>query len=187
MTASYRRTSSSCWRSRPTSTLPRKRKPGWSAIRSKARETDFSFGWSGATPSRTSPHGVVRRLALGHLERVAAAAGGDGVRVLDLEPGLLDRLEVVDLRAHQIRGAEGVDDDGDALALERVVALLGTAVEAEAVLESRAPAALDRDAQHRHVLLRRHQVADLHRRRWRQRDDALGALLDLHLRRIVAT
>ena len=33
------------------------------------------------------------------LERVAAAAGGDGVRVVDLEPGLLDRLEVVDARA----------------------------------------------------------------------------------------
>ena len=34
---------------------------GLSAIRSNARETVFSFGWSGATPSRTSPHGVGRR------------------------------------------------------------------------------------------------------------------------------
>ena len=47
--------------SRPTSTLPRKRKPGCSAIFSNARETDLIFGWSGATPSRTSPHGVGSR------------------------------------------------------------------------------------------------------------------------------
>src|SRR5581483_6902190 len=93
----------------------------------------------------------------------------------------------VDLRAHEIRRAERIDDDGDALALERVVALLGAAVEAEAVLEARAAAALDRDAQHRDVLLGGHEVADLRRRRRRQRDDAPGALLDLHSRRIVAT
>src|SRR5207247_23185 len=91
------------------------------------------------------------------------------------------------LGAEEVWRAEGVDDDGDALAFERVVALLGAAVEAEAVLEAGAAAALDRDAQHRDVLLASHQVADLHRRRRRQRDDALGALLDLHLGRIVAT
>src|SRR2546423_7569245 len=118
---------------------------------------------------------------------MAAAARGDGIRVLDLEPGLLDRLEVVDPSTHQVGRAEGIDDDGDALALERVVALLGAAVEAEAVLEARAATALDRAAQHRDVLLRGHQVADLRRRRRRQRDDALGALPDLHSRRIVAT
>ena len=48
----------------------------------------------------------------------------DGVRVVDLEPGLLDGLEVVDLGALQIRRAERVDDDLDALDLELVVALL---------------------------------------------------------------
>ena len=47
--------------SRPTSTLPRKRKPGRAAIFSKARDTVFSCGWSGATPSRTSPQGVGSR------------------------------------------------------------------------------------------------------------------------------
>ena len=45
----------------PTSTFPRKRKPGRAAIRSNARETSFSFGWSGATPSRTRPQGVGSR------------------------------------------------------------------------------------------------------------------------------
>src|ERR1041385_1264463 len=93
--------------------------------------------------------GVRRLLALRHLERVAAAARSDGVRVLDLEPGLLDRLEVVDLRAHQVRSAEGIDHDLDALAVELVVALLGAAVEAEAILEARAAAALDRDPKDR--------------------------------------
>src|SRR5207253_6336045 len=83
---------------------------------------------------------VLGRLALGHLERVAAAARGDGVRVLDLEPGLLDPLEVVDPGTEEVRRAEGVDDDHDALALELVVALLGAAVEAEAVLEAGAAA-----------------------------------------------
>src|SRR6476660_8394965 len=83
--------------------------------------------------ARTAAGCVLGRLALGHLERVAAAARGDGVRVLDLEPGLLDRLEVVDLCAHQVRRAERIDHDGDALAVECVVAFLGSAIEAEAV------------------------------------------------------
>src|ERR1700741_3602601 len=104
------------------------------------------------TAAGAATRGVLGRLALGHLERVAAAARRDGVRVLDLEPGFLDRLEVVDPSAEQVRRAEGVDDDGDALALELVVGLLGAAVEAEAVLEAGAAAALDRDAQHRDVL-----------------------------------
>ena len=57
-----RRATSSSWvTSRPTSTLPRKRKPGRCAIFSNARETVLSFGWSGATPSRTSPQGVGSR------------------------------------------------------------------------------------------------------------------------------
>ena len=148
-------------RSRPTSTLPRKRKPGRSAIFSNARETDLMLrdgrgrrragrdptasaaARSGRPPpgrrrragrprrrspparSRRSRRGgdpsarmlvavrrgrlrktpqagsvaaagaaavraLGRRLALGDLERLAAAARGDRVRVVDLEPGLLD-------------------------------------------------------------------------------------------------
>src|SRR5947207_404372 len=60
-----------------------------------------------------------------------------------------------------IWGAEWVDDDGDPLALELVVALLGAAVEAEAVLETGASAALDRDAEDGDVLFAREQLADL--------------------------
>src|SRR5579864_7449069 len=103
------------------------------------------------------------------LEGVAAAAGGDGVRVVDLEPGLLDRLEVVDARAAQVRGAERVDDDRHALAVEGEIALLGSVVEAEAVLEAGAAAALDRDPEDGDVRLLRHQRADLLGRRRGQR------------------
>ncbi len=60
-TASYSDASSSCDTSRPTSTLPRKRKPGRAAIFSNAFDTVLSCGWSGATPSRTRPHGVGSR------------------------------------------------------------------------------------------------------------------------------
>src|SRR5690242_19541680 len=127
---------------------------------------------AGAAAADLARIGVVR-----DLERVAAAARGDCVRVVDLEPRLLDRLEVIDDRAGEIGGAERVDDDLHALALELVVALLGAAVEAEAVLEARAPAALDRDTQDRDVGLLVHQLADLRRSGGRQRDDALGALL----------
>ena len=45
----------------PTSTLPKKRKPSTFAIFSNARETALMFGWSGATPKRTRPHGVGSR------------------------------------------------------------------------------------------------------------------------------
>ena len=61
--------------SRPTSTLPKKRKPGSFAIFSNTRETALIFGWSGATPRRTRPHG--RRQPLDQVDlapRARAAA-----------------------------------------------------------------------------------------------------------------
>src|SRR6059036_3537475 len=87
--------------------------------------------------------GALGRLALGDLEAGAATAGGDRVRVLDLEAGLLDRLQVVDGGAAQVRGRERVDDEPHAVELELVVALGGPTVEAERVLEAAAAAALD--------------------------------------------
>src|SRR5205814_9071878 len=105
-----------------------------------------------------------RLLALGDRAARAAPAGRAGVRVLVFEAGFLDRLEVVGRRAREIGRAEGIDDDGHALADELVVALLRAAVEAEPVLEAGAPAALDRDAEDGDVLLLRHQLLDLRRR-----------------------
>ena len=99
------------------------------------------------SPSRSRASALGQLLALFDLERVAAATGRDGVRIRDLEPGLLNRVEEVDLGATQIRRAERVDDDRDAVRLELVVALLEAAVEAERVLETGAAAALDRNSQ----------------------------------------
>ena len=104
-----------------------------------------------------------------------------GVRVVDLEPGLGDRVEVVDRGALQVGQAERVDDDRDAVQLDRVVAVLAPVVEAERVLEAGAAAALDGDAQHRHLVggVLGEQVADLRRGSLGQRD-VLGGLDDLH-------
>src|SRR5213080_215134 len=91
---------------------------------------------------------VCRALGRGaflHLERVAAATRGGDVRVVDRE-ACLQAFDPIDLGAGQVGRAERIDDNGDALARELVVALLRSAVEAERVLEARAPAALDGDA-----------------------------------------
>src|SRR5579859_4975200 len=121
-------------------------------------------------------------LALGHLEGVAAAAGGGHVRVRDLEAGLLDRLQEVDLGAAQVGRAEGIDDHRDAVGLDLVVALLGAAVEAQRVLEAGAAAALDGDAQNGRLalgLLDRKSL-DLGGRALGEHDQLVGSLDDLH-------
>src|SRR4051812_10753518 len=109
---------------------------------------------------------VFGRLALGHLEAVAASARRRGVRVLDLEAGLLEPLEEVDRRALEVRRAERVDDDRHAVELDLEVARLGGPVEPERVLEAAAAAALDRDPQDLGLAgrLLRHERADLRRR-----------------------
>ena len=127
----------------------------------------YSTGGRSGTPRRF--------FALGDLEAVPATACGGDVRVFDLEPGLLERLQEIDRRALQIRDAERIDDDLDAVELELVVARLGTAVETQRVLEPAAPAALDRDAEHLGLAgrLACHQPADLVGGTGCQRDDGL--------------
>jgi hypothetical protein len=118
---------------------------------------------------------------------VAAAAGGAGVRVVDREPGGLDRVDVVDLGALEVRGAEGIDDDLDPVKLELVVALGRTAVEPEAVLEPGTAPALNGDAKDVDVLFLGHQLLDLRRGslgHGHQREDSF---LDFHLALILAT
>ena len=61
--------------------------------------------------------------ALGDLERVAAAARGAGVRVVDREPGRLNRVDVVDLGTLEVRRAERIDDDGDSVLVKLEVTL----------------------------------------------------------------
>src|SRR5262249_59262261 len=122
-------------------------------------------------------------LALLHLEGVAATAGRDRVRVVDLEAGLLESVQKVDRCAAQVGGAERIDDDVYALELELVVAVGGAGVESEPVLETRATAALDRDAKDERISfgLLCHQLLDLRGRFRREGQEGLGgALGDLH-------
>src|SRR5215203_3492539 len=86
-----------------------------------------------------------------HLEGVPAPTRRGSVRMVDLEARRLQPREEVDRGALQIRDAEGIDDHVDTLDHELGVALCRLRVEAEAVLEAGAAAALDRDAQHHRV------------------------------------
>src|SRR5471030_3013900 len=78
----------------------------------------------------------------GDAERAAAAAGRDDVRVLDLEAGAGERVDVVDLRAVDVLERVRLDEQLETVTLEDAVvrALL---VEGEVVLEARAAAAAD--------------------------------------------
>src|SRR3954468_22544468 len=80
-------------------------------------------------------------LLLRDAEGGAAAAGRDDVRVVDLEAGALQALDVVDDRAVDVREARAVDQQAEPVILEDLVAL-ALGVEGERVLEAgAAPAA----------------------------------------------
>src|SRR5215211_5499543 len=82
---------------------------------------------------------------LRHAEGRAAAAGGDDVRVVDLEPGALERVDVVDRRAVDVGQALVVHEQAQPAVLEDHVAVT-LLVEGELVLEARASAAAYSDA-----------------------------------------
>src|SRR6266498_2414547 len=86
----------------------------WSAASGVRRAAEPGFARREPAPPRearsvraagAAAGGAFGRFALVHLEGVAAAARRGDVRVRDLETRLLDRLEVVDLGALQIRRA----------------------------------------------------------------------------------
>src|SRR5439155_5513001 len=79
-------------------------------------------------------------------ERVAAGAATGRVRVVDGEALLLDRVGEVDGGADEVRGAHPVDDDRDACGVDVDVTVQSPLVEEELVLQTRAPARLNRDA-----------------------------------------
>src|SRR5580704_1567949 len=86
-------------------------------------------------------------MVLGDREGVAAAARRGGVRVTDLERGAHQILDEIDLGAIQQIERNVVDDDGDPVALEHPIVGVRLVIEAQSVLEARAAAARDRDAQ----------------------------------------
>src|SRR6185369_17838895 len=141
----------------------------------------FAHAWLDATPGQetlvraagaaTAAHVRLNGLALSRaflrLEGRAASTRGFDVRVVDREAGAHERVHIVDLGTSEIRSAEGVDDDADAVHLDLVVAVLRPAVEAEGVLEARTSAALDCDPENRDLALGlfSHEGADLGGRR----------------------
>src|SRR5690606_12009055 len=82
-------------------------------------------------------------------EGAAAAASAGRVRVLEGEPGPHHRRDVVDLHAVQVLGAERIHEETKPVRVEDLIILLGLILDVEAVLEARAPAGQDRDAQAR--------------------------------------
>jgi hypothetical protein len=119
-------------------------------------------------------------VAVGDLEAVPAAARAGGVRVVDLEARLLERLDEVDRRALEVLLAGRVDDHADAVELGLAVALGRAAVEAQRVLEAAAAPAADRHAQHLGLAgrLLRHQRPHLDGGALRQRQRGGLAGLD---------
>src|SRR5829696_2267191 len=86
------------------------------------------------------------RTLAARLERMAAAAGGGGVGVLDGEAAAHQIFFVIDLGTLEIPEAHGVHDDLDAVDVEGLVTV-GGLVEHHPVLEPGAATALYIDAQ----------------------------------------
>src|SRR6185312_2191152 len=148
-----------------------------------AHETDARRS-GGATGTAATDVGV--GFTLFHLEGVTTAARRAGIRIVDREAGRLDRIDVVDLGALEVRSAERIHDDLDAVHLELEVAFGCTTVETEPVLEPRTTAALNGDAEDVDVFLLRHQLLDLGGRRLGDRHQRDHSLLKFHRALIVA-
>src|SRR5688572_28146170 len=91
--------------------------PLWRAGRGDAPAGDGTLGRTqedvralvaAAVAAATRVGALGQLLALFHLEGVATAARGDGVRVVDLEARLGDRVQEVDRGAAQVRRAVGI-------------------------------------------------------------------------------
>src|SRR5215469_4355520 len=118
------------------------------------------------------------------VERVAAGARPSGVRVVDREALLLDRVHEVDGRAHEVRRAHLVRDHLDTAERGHDVAVEGALVEVQVVTQSRAAARLHSHTQPQIIpALLAEQRANLGGGRLSE-DDALARLFVLngHLR-----
>src|SRR6478672_13762596 len=135
-----------------------------------------------ARPSWSGPSGWrCKTGASGSAEGVAARAAAAGVRVVDREALLLDRVGEVDRGALEVGGAHPVDDDLDTVEVADEVAVEAALVEVELVDQARAAAGLDAHTQAQVVAtLLLEQALDLRGRDVRQ-DDAVGGSLGLSL------
>src|SRR5260370_5120142 len=80
------------------------------------------------------------------VERVPARAGVHRVRVVNREARAHQAVDVVDLAAADVGGAEGVDHDLDAVLVDGDVLRPAHVVEGQAVLHPRAPATAHKEA-----------------------------------------
>src|SRR5262245_630780 len=80
-------------------------------------------------------------------KRRAAAAGGGGIGILDDELRTLDAFRVIDLGAHEVLKAHGIDQERHAVPHHRGVVFRDRFIEREAVLKARATAAGHEDPQ----------------------------------------
>src|SRR5580704_16796688 len=110
-------------------------------------------------PSSRSRMGTISITQRLYRERRAAAAGRLHVRIVELEAGALQALDVVDLRAREIHQAHLVDDALDACGHDLAIDL-GGLVEVEVVREAGAAAA-DHAETERHAALDPFGIADL--------------------------
>src|SRR5215471_15640099 len=91
------------------------------------------------------------------VERRPAAAGALHVRVLELETGALQRLDVIHAAAVQVHDRGGVHEYFEAVHVEHFVHHAGASIELQGIGEARASASHNPDAQaSRHGILLRH-------------------------------
>ena len=90
---------------------------------------------------------AVTRGCASDCEADAAAAGGDRVGVLDLESLTHQVIDEIEFGAAQHLQRDRVDDNAHAVAADNEVVIGPLGVDVEGVLEARAAAALDRNAQ----------------------------------------
>jgi hypothetical protein len=95
-------------------------------------------------------------------KRAAAAARALHVRVIELEAGTFDGLDVIDLDAVQVHRTHLVDRDLEAVKIHHLIGLIGLVFECHVILETGAASSDDGNAQrHRHRILHAHDFLDL--------------------------
>src|SRR6266850_469335 len=156
----------SSWRMRSTRSSAL-RCPSWRrntlTICSRLLERLPPSGFSRLRSGRSVIHLRRKRLRL-HAERAAAAAGRCRVRVLDREAAAGHRVDEIDLSPLEVADADRIDEELHAIRLEHLVAGSAAFLDHQAVLESRASAALHEHTQAAAGLsLFRQQLADFRR------------------------
>src|SRR5215469_14670519 len=107
------------------------------------------------TPPESAP-------TISDAERAAAAAGGLHVRVIELEAGAFEGLDIVDFHALEIHRAHLIDGDFQAVEIHHFIGIVGLVFKGHVVLKTRTAAADNGDTQgRRYRRLHSHDFLDL--------------------------